>query len=58
MCNGHGQCDYPVCICDRGYTGYACENGGSIKVIDYALVYGLVKRSVFDCTLNNVLLWF
>ncbi|XP_078679043.1 reelin-like [Branchiostoma floridae x Branchiostoma belcheri] len=25
MCNGHGQCRYPSCICDDGYTGDSCK---------------------------------
>eukprot|EP00058_Branchiostoma_floridae_P011776 XP_002597264.1 hypothetical protein BRAFLDRAFT_66399 [Branchiostoma floridae] len=25
MCHGHGQCRYPSCICDEGYTGDSCK---------------------------------
>ncbi|XP_033646479.1 reelin-like isoform X1 [Asterias rubens] len=25
MCSGHGRCDYPQCVCDEGFYGYACE---------------------------------
>ena len=24
MCSGHGNCHYPACNCDEGYTGSEC----------------------------------
>ncbi|XP_038061332.1 reelin-like [Patiria miniata] len=31
MCSGHGSCDYPQCICDEGFDGFACERSLGIR---------------------------
>ncbi|XP_071817155.1 reelin-like isoform X2 [Apostichopus japonicus] len=30
FCNGHGDCQYPLCVCDAGYSGDACEISPSL----------------------------
>lgn len=32
FCNGHGDCQYPLCVCDAGYSGDACEISPSLPV--------------------------
>ncbi|KAJ8046874.1 Reelin [Holothuria leucospilota] len=29
-CNGHGDCQFPDCVCDDGYSGAACEIAPSL----------------------------
>ncbi|KAK2176997.1 hypothetical protein NP493_626g01025 [Ridgeia piscesae] len=31
ICHGHGHCDYPLCICDKGYGGHNCHQLTPIK---------------------------
>lgn len=32
FCSGHGQCDYPLCICDTGHEGDRCYQTKGIQV--------------------------
>ncbi|XP_071486224.1 reelin-like [Diadema antillarum] len=56
MCSGHGSCDYPVCVCDQGFSGDSCEISSGLQTFLRDEIVGVeMKREDWSLVQGGVI---